>query len=528
MESSFSRRKFLGTLAGAALGFSIPRKLRAEAAGQSTVSIFHTTDLHGNILPTSNYDGVGDLGGFARCATQIRNWRMENPNSLTIDVGDLYQGTEAGLRTRGQIMVNALNSLNYDAWVFGNHEFDWGMAPFVSALKHSAMPVLGANATLGGQAAGQYADASHPFARMAPFLLKEVGGFKIAIIGVTTPGMTFWHNPVMIENLEVGDPEAAVALAQKAALAAGADAVVVAGHMGLRPRGGDDFANRTRSILEQNQGIAAYIAGHTHRDVPLEMIQGVPFTQASYFGIHVGRLDLVFDSDSRKLLEARPITKLMDSSIEMDPAILSLCHEDLERSEEILATPVGEVVETFHAATGPGRPGEMENLIASSIREALQERGVEVDAVFHGLFSSEDLTPGIKTVGDCWKIIPYENFVVTGELDEEVMLRVYNEMIAGSRMNPRNFVGMEIVLKPVGSGLEAIAVLDSEGRRVPRGKKYRIAMNSFDAQSGGQRMMQLREWMENPAAKRTLHPVQTREALIAYFNRNQKLSPIPA
>ena len=47
-------------------------------------------------------------------------------------------------------MIELFNHLKYDAWVIGNHEFDWGMEPFTNALQKSAMPVLGANTTLDG------------------------------------------------------------------------------------------------------------------------------------------------------------------------------------------------------------------------------------------------------------------------------------------------------------------------------------------------------------------------------------------
>ena len=62
-----------------------------------TISIFHTTDLHGRILPTSTYEGLDDVGGFARCATCLRQWRAQSPHSLTVDVGDVVQGTAVSL-----------------------------------------------------------------------------------------------------------------------------------------------------------------------------------------------------------------------------------------------------------------------------------------------------------------------------------------------------------------------------------------------------------------------------------------------
>ena len=145
---SWTRRDFLRLAGRAGLLGAFPTLASAAAALEPDtvcISILHTTDLHGHILPTSDYDGTADRGGLARCVTQIRRWRRQNPNSILVDVGDVYQGTEVSLRNKGELMIDLFNHLKYDAWVIGNHEFDWGIEPFTNALQKSAMPVLGAN-----------------------------------------------------------------------------------------------------------------------------------------------------------------------------------------------------------------------------------------------------------------------------------------------------------------------------------------------------------------------------------------------
>src|SRR5438067_11799008 len=194
-ERSWTRREFLKLAGRSGLLGAVPTLASAAAALESDtvcISILHTTDLHGHILPTSDYDGTADRGGLARCVTQIRRWRGQNPNSILIDIGDVYQGTDVGLRSKGELMIDLFNHLKYDAWVVGNHEFDWGIEPFQRALERSTMPVLAANTLLEGKPVGEISDAKNPFARIHPYVLKEIRGIKIAIIGVTTPGMPFW------------------------------------------------------------------------------------------------------------------------------------------------------------------------------------------------------------------------------------------------------------------------------------------------------------------------------------------------
>ena len=103
-------------------------------------------------------------------------------------------------------MIDLLNHLKYDAWVVGNHEFDWGMECFERAVQQSNMPVLAANMLMEGKLAGEFPDAKHRFAKIRPFILKELAGIKVAIIGVTTPGMRFWLWPEFTRGLDFPHP----------------------------------------------------------------------------------------------------------------------------------------------------------------------------------------------------------------------------------------------------------------------------------------------------------------------------------
>src|SRR4029434_4615667 len=96
--------------------------------------------------------------------------------------------------------------LRYDAWIIGNHEFDWGIEPFLRAVERSVMPVLAANTLLEGKPAGDFRDTRHPFAKIQPFILKDVCGIKLAIMGLTTPRMPFWFLPGFIDGIEFQHP----------------------------------------------------------------------------------------------------------------------------------------------------------------------------------------------------------------------------------------------------------------------------------------------------------------------------------
>jgi 2',3'-cyclic-nucleotide 2'-phosphodiesterase/3'-nucleotidase len=530
-SESWTRRDFLRLISRAGVLGAFPTLASAASTLSSDtvcISILHTTDIHGNILPTSDYEGAADRGGLARCVTQIRRWRQQNPNSILIDVGDVYQGTEVSLRNKGELMIDLFNHLQYDAWVIGNHEFDWGIEVFHQALQRSTMPVLAANTILDGKPAGELVDLNHPLAKIHPFILKEIAGIKLAIIGITTPGMSFWLRPEFTHGIDFQYPVELVRRAIARAKSEGADAIVLTGHMGLKAHsGGDDFANTVRALTSEFPEASVFIGGHTHQPVPSRLINGALFTQADHFGIHVGRVDLLFDRNSRRLLHREAVCELMDNRFGFDPVVMSRAKTQLAESDGALLQPIGRLAKTLHAPSRPGVPSDLEKLIGAAIMEALLERGAQVDGAMHGVFDEKaNLVAGSKTVKDIWNVIPYENYVVTAELSPDEIKAVMEEVYASHER--RNLLGFAIKTEGRGYDRRITSMTLEDGRPLDRGKKYVIAFNSFDSRSAGHRFMKLRALLETAAANCILFPTQTRDALIDYFRRHKVVHRIAA
>jgi 5'-nucleotidase / UDP-sugar diphosphatase len=291
--------------------------------------------------------------------------------------------------------------------------------------------------------------------------------------------------------------------------------------MGLKPRtGGDDFANTVMALTSEFPDIAVFIAGHTHQSIPSRLTNRILFTQADHFGIHVGRIDLLFDRNSKKLLRREAICELMDSRFDPDPVVLSRAGSQLAESEAALAQPIGELGETLHARGRRGPPSEIEKLIGAAITEMLAERGIVIDAVLHGVFDENVKLPaGLTTVKDIWNIIPYENLIVTATLSADEIGTIMQEVYASHE--PRSLLGIEITTEGRGPDRRITSMTFPDGRALDRGKKYAIAANSFDARSGGHHFMKLRTLLERPEANCVLHPVQTRDAVIDYFRRHK-------
>ena len=170
--------------------------------------------------------------------------------------------------------------------------------------------------------------------------------------------------------------------------------------MGLKPRsGGDDFANTVMALTSEFPEASVFIGGHTHQAIPSRVVNGALFTQADHFGIHVGRVDLLFDRNSRKLLHRKASCELMDHRFGLDPVVMSRAKTQLAESDVALSQPIGELAETLRARSRPGVPSDIEKLIGAAIMEALLERSVQVDGAMHGAFDEKaNFVAGAKTV----------------------------------------------------------------------------------------------------------------------------------
>lgn len=477
-----------GFLAGASAWMAYPT-FGKEERSLKTISLFHTTDLHGHILPTKTYDDIGNLGGLARCATQIRRWRKDSPDNLLFDIGDVYQGTIAGYQTKGAVMIDAFNKLNYDGWVLGNHEFDWGLDVVSGAIERSMMPVITGNVSIEGKASGKI--ESNAFSKLAPWVIKEVGGFKVGLVGLVTPGIPFWSRPELLKEFGVLDPLEILQQSVTELRAQKVDAVVCLGHMGWKRS--DDYANPVQHLLKKVDGIDVYIGGHTHQDRPSWYWSNVLCTQANYYGINCGRVDLSFDLESRKLVKRNAWTVLMDDRIEMDPLVLESSKEAVSNAEERKKVEIGEVKTKISAR---GKTSPYWKLLCEAFLASAKKNNDEADLVFHGTLGTSDVEPGVKTVEDAWQWLPYENWIVHASLTGAQIKEVIAED-KEDRYSDRSLYGADGPLE--------------------NGKRYRILFNSYDSQSGGRKLMKLRAMMTEKESDSHLLPINTREALIDYF-----------
>ncbi len=494
-------------------------------AREVSITLLHTTDLHGHIQPADiTYppeDAGRDLGGLARCATAIKQIRAGTPHCLLVDDGDTLQGRADSFMSGGLMMIRALNGLHYDAWVLGNHEFDWGLEKLARCVDASRAPVLAANI--------RWDDTAPPVitGRLQPFVIKEVEGVRVAILGLTTPGIPNWSRPRLIRGLKF---DASVETLQRIlpeVKRRKPDIIVLAAHQGFRVVP-DDHANEIRDITGWCPELAALIGGHTHRRVPEIMVHDILYSQAGHSGLCLGRLDLVYDTDLHRLVRRHARLIPMDASVPLDTETLALTRADLDAARCEMARVIGKAAEDFTVAGAPSRETPVHNLLCEAILDRCRRAGHPADVVIHGVLDAHAaLKKGPVTIGDVWSLVPFENFIGVFEVTPAQLREILEEDAARyGREHFSGVYGIKLVLR-VGApaGQRVVSIADRDGRPFEAGRRLRVAVNSFDLAGAGTRKPRLRALADAPEAKLAEVDALVRQAVIDFITEKKEITP---
>ncbi len=391
-----------------------------NAPQRAWVTIISTTDLHGNIAPLDYYTNKPDARGLAKAAMLIAQIRKENPAALLLDSGDTIQGTPLAYYHNKlnnapiDPMMLAMNALRYDAMTVGNHEYNFGLNVLNKARGEANFPWLSANTYRTGTNETAY----------QPYLVKESNGVRVGILGLTTPGIPNWENKENYAGLEFREPVSeakkwVAVLREKEHV----DLVVIAMHMGLEAdlRTGEltpgqvAHENEAIAIAEQVKGVDVILMGHTHREVPAVMLNGVLLAQANRWASHVARVDVYVEkeaSDGRWHVAAKGARTLPVEAVAPDAAIMKLAEPYERETQAWLNHVISESTVELSAQDARLRDNALLDLIQRVQLEA-GHADVSMAASFN---PSAHVTRGKVTVRDIAALYEYENTLVVIEV----------------------------------------------------------------------------------------------------------------
>lgn len=260
---------------------SVPQ-VETETTGEDVV-ILYTNDVHTYIDKPLSYDVLAALKS---------ELQETYGNVLLVDAGDHIQGTAYGSMDKGESIIKLMNSAGYDLATLGNHEFDYGMEGTMDVISWAEFSYVSCN--FYKEEAGVRGENV-----LEPYKLFNIGGQKIAFVGITTPESFTKSTPAYFQD-EAGnyiygisggeDGQALyddVQSAIDAARAEGAELVIALGHLGVDP---SSKPWTSEEVIANVSGLDAFIDGHSHTVVFDTQVSGkdgasVELTQTGeYFG----------------------------------------------------------------------------------------------------------------------------------------------------------------------------------------------------------------------------------------------------
>lgn len=294
---ALNRRKFLKTVGGisAAAAMSTLPFDSFAASKKVTLTILHTNDVHSRIEPFpmdgGKYQG---LAGVARRSTLINKIRSEEANVLLLDAGDMFQGTPYFNLFGGQLELDLMTKLGYDAGTFGNHEFDNGLNGLVKYLDHAKFPFLTANYDFKGTVLeGKTQD----------YTIFKKEGVKIGVFGlcIDIDGLV---DPTNFIGMKYLDPIAAAhRVVKELKEKHKCDLVICLSHLGYQYES-DKVSDLV--LAAKTSDIDLIIGGHTHTFLTeptfVTNLKGskTAVNQVGFAGINLGRIDIQFERATGK------------------------------------------------------------------------------------------------------------------------------------------------------------------------------------------------------------------------------------
>jgi 5'-nucleotidase/UDP-sugar diphosphatase len=414
--------------------------LSSSVFANTILNIIHINDHHSHLESEPYklfFDGVEtkvQLGGLPRVATKIKQLRTSLKNPLVLHAGDALQGTIFYTLYKGDADVALMNMIGFDAFELGNHEFDDGETVLAKFIKQANFPILAANidASQNNEIAGLF----------KPYLIKEIEGEQVAILGINTLKTVDSSNPnknVIFKN-EIKTANKYVKLLEKQ----GINKIFLLSHYGY---------NQDINLAKQVAGVDIIVGGDSHTllgdvkslglksegDYPTIVLsprkEPVCIVQAWQYSYAVGKLKVEFNENGQvtkcqgnSILLVDSINQKVDSIIannsnieivKEDSAVAAKLAEYSSKLENLRQQVIGQAADNLWHIRIPGTHAtgvELPNgsyiapIVAESFFYQLQKVGLKPDLVIeNGGGIRTSLLKGNITIDHAYNLLPFNN-----------------------------------------------------------------------------------------------------------------------
>tara|TARA_B100000575_G_scaffold288375_1_gene288295 strand:+ start:10128 stop:11024 length:897 start_codon:yes stop_codon:yes gene_type:complete len=264
-----------------------------------TISILHTNDVHSQIEPFPvNHNLYPNRGGFARRANIIKDLKDMNPNTLIFDAGDIFQGTPYFNFFQGELELNLMKKMGYNAATIGNHEFDAGLSILKNNIINNKFNFISSNYDFTN---------TDLDGLVSNYKIYKKSGIKIGVfgLGIELRGLV---NPTLYKETKYYDPvEISKDITTKLKYEKKCDLIICISHLG------HEYNNEKISDLKLGSltsDIDLIIGGHTHTLLKKPIViknsidKDVIINQVGSGGVFMGKIDFNFTNKRKNITKS--------------------------------------------------------------------------------------------------------------------------------------------------------------------------------------------------------------------------------
>ncbi|MFT4805161.1 MAG: 5'-nucleotidase [Psychroserpens sp.] len=290
------RRQFLQQTAAASalVGLSGFGLTSFTPATSKKITILHTNDVHSHIDAFGPDDGRNpNQGGVARRASLVESIRKENPNTLLLDAGDIFQGTPYFNYYGGELEFKLMSMLKYDVATIGNHDFDNSIEGLYAQLPHAKFDFVSANYDFSNTVMDTH---------VKPYRTIIKDGIKVGIFGLGIELNGLVEKRMYKETVYLDPTEATQEMTRILKEDEKCDLIICLSHLGYNYREPSQKISDLK-LAKTTKDIDLIIGGHTHtflkKPTVVRNLEGknMLVNQVGCYGINLGKIDFYFDSD---------------------------------------------------------------------------------------------------------------------------------------------------------------------------------------------------------------------------------------
>lgn len=292
------RREFLQKTAAASALIGLGGTgLTSFSASSKKITILHTNDVHSHIDAFGPNDGRNpNQGGVARRASLIASIRQENPNTLLLDAGDIFQGTPYFNYYGGELEFKLMSMLKYDVATLGNHDFDNSIDGLYAQLPHAKFDFVSANYDFSNTILDTH---------VKPYRTITKDGIKIGIfgLGIKLAGLVdkkMYKETVYLDPTEMSQEMTRILHEDEQC-----DLIICLSHLGYNYSNHPERPSDLK-LAAATKNIDLIIGGHTHTFLKKPTIvknlvgKNTLVNQVGCYGINLGKIDFYFDQNENK------------------------------------------------------------------------------------------------------------------------------------------------------------------------------------------------------------------------------------